>query len=255
MAPFPRRLLIPPDRGLFPGIFPQPRLVETDLPRGPKELRILFVSDVHLRPAVSQARLEALIDRMAAAQANVLLLGGDYAETPQDCRRFFRALSRVRFPLGAYAVLGNNDAQSRDTLAETARAAGVTLLVNEAVTLALPEGPVQIGGCDEPKYGNPQTRALFSAQGAYRILLSHFPIHPDCTCDLMLSGHTHAGQCNLWGVTPYALGFERKYRLMALKGAHQLQHMHLLVGNGIGISRIPLRLGAEPQIYLLKFSR
>lgn len=255
MAFFSSRRLIRPDRGLFPGIFPRPRLVEACIPGGPEGLRILFVSDVHLRPGVSQARLEALMDQMAAAEADLLMLGGDYAETPQDCQRFFSALRRVHFPLGGYAVLGNNDFQSRETLAETARTAGVTLLVNEAVTLTLPDGPVQIGGCDELKYGIPQTQSLFSEGSAYRILLSHYPVRPDCSCDLMLCGHTHAGQCNLWGITPYLLGFEHKYRLLALKGAHQMQQMHLLVSNGIGISRVPLRLGAEPQIYLLKFSR
>ena len=31
--------------------------------------------------------------------------------------------------------------------------------------------------------------------------------------------------------------------------------MRMFIGNGIGISRIPLRMGAQPQIYLLNFGR
>lgn len=244
-----------PDRGLFPGVFSRPKQVEITVHGGPDGLNALFVSDVHLRRGVSQARLDALMDQLAAAQADLLLLGGDYAETPDQCLRFFHALKRVRFPLGGFAVLGNNDWKSRADLPEMAREAGLNLLQNEARTLALPHCKLEIAGCDDYKHGTPQTQNLFCGKADYRIFLSHYPILPDCSCDLMLSGHTHAGQCNLWGITPYTMGFERRYRLAAIRGYHHFPQMDLLVGNGIGVSRFPFRLGAQPQFYLLKFTK
>ena len=134
--------------------------------------------------------------------------------------------------------------------------AGIVLLKNDSRLLDLPGGTVEIAGCDDHKYGHPATRDIFRSPNAgYRILLSHFPSPPDCSCDLILSGHTHGGQANFLGITPYSFGFEHRYRLMGVRGISRRGRGHLLIGNGIGISRIPLRLGARAEIYLVKFGR
>lgn len=247
-----------PDRDLHIGFFPAPRVVRMTIGGAPahmRPVRALFLSDVHLRRCVRDAQLDSLIEQIAAQGASILLLGGDYAETPEQCARFLRALGRVRPPLGAYAVPGNNDRMPPEALRDAMAAAGVVLLKNERRRIELPGGALEIAGCDDHKYGLPRTASLFSDPHAYHILLSHFPCAPDCACELMLSGHTHAGQCNLLGLTPYALGFERRLRLLALRGLQRRGEMRLLVGNGIGVSRIPLRVGAQAQIYLLDFGK
>ena len=247
-----------PDRYAYLGFFPLPALKRVRIDGAPdfmRGLKLLFVSDVHLRPGVSDARLRRLTALMAAQDADMLLLGGDYAESPADCLRFFQALEGMRFPLGMFAVPGNNDLDSMPTLAATLRRAGGRLLVNESCALELPGGRIRIAGCDDHEYGRPRTRDIFGGDsGAYRILLSHFPVMPEDSCSLMLSGHTHAGQCNVLGVTPYSLGFERTHALLGVRGLKRIDGMHLLIGNGIGLSRFPLRLGAQPQIYLLEFT-
>ena len=148
---------------------------------------------------------------------------------------------------------GNNDRMPPEELRDAMAAAGVVLLKNEHRRIELPGGALEIAGCDDHKYGSPRTAGLFSARADYRILLSHFPAMPDCTCELMLSGHTHAGQFNLLGLTPYSIGFEHSFRHLAIRGLHRVDDMQLLVGNGIGVSRLPLRVGASPRIYLLEF--
>lgn len=246
-----------PDRNLYLGLFPEPKLERVVIDGAPEWLcgkRLLFVSDVHLRRRVSDARLEALIDQIIAANADMLLLGGDYAESAGDCRRFFGALRRAAFPLGAFAVPGNNDSESAPDLREIAAGAGVVLLRNEFHRIDLPGGAIEIGGCDDHKYGEPRTAGLFSSNGAYRILLSHYPTLPDCECELMLSGHTHAGQINLFGITPYSIYIEHEFHLEAVRGLHRAGRMQLFVGNGIGVSRLPLRAGAEARITLVEFS-
>ena len=246
----------PPDRYFYAGLFPEPVLREIEIDGAPDWLRgtrMLFVCDVHLRRGVSDARLEAFADRLAAVNADMLLLGGDYADSPRDCTRFFRAMERASFPMGSFAVPGNNDFRSLRELRAGAAAAGIALLENECRQVPLRGGALEIGGCEDHKYGDPRTRDLFSNDGAYRILLSHYPAPPECECELMLCGHTHAGQFNLLGLTPYSLGVEHKFRLIAVRGLHRIDGMWLFVGNGVGVSRLPLRFGAEPQIYLLKF--
>lgn len=246
-----------PDRSLHLGVFPKPDTVEIHIQDAPpfmQGLRALFISDVHLRRCVSDARLNALIDQITALKPDLILLGGDYAEHSDQCLRFFEAFRGAACRLGCYAVPGNNDHDSIDDLDSIMARSGVTLLKNRCARLDLPGGRLMIGGCDEHKYGAPDTAQLFTSDADYRILLSHFPVMPECRCDLMLSGHTHGGQCNFLGITPYSIGFERRFRLLGVKGERRIGDMRLLIGSGIGVSRFPFRLGAAPQIYLLNFS-
>lgn len=246
-----------PDRYLHVGTFPMPRTVKINIGGAPefmKPLRALFVSDVHLRPGVSEEKLHALMELIAAQKADIILLGGDYAESTSDCLRFFEAFKGIQAPLGVYAVPGNNDKDSMPTLKATMAHAGVTLLNNCSTQIHFNGGCIQVAGCDDYKYGKPRTDGIFAEEkDDYRILLSHWPVQPDCACELMLSGHTHAGQFNILGLTPYSVFFERKFRLLGVRGVSRLKNMRLLIGNGIGVSRIPMRIGAQPQIYLLNF--
>jgi len=227
-------------------------------------LRALFVSDVHVRPNTTRAELDALVDRIAGASPQLLLLGGDYSDFAEDCVRFFKALGRLVFPLGAYGVLGNNDAEAwagrLKALRKTMAQAGCRLLVNASVDIPLAGGKLCVGGIDEHLYGQAHVDRLWSGAGngaRYRILLSHYPVLPEARPDLMLSGHTHGGQFNLLGLTPFAIGFERfgqPHRASAaISGLHDVGGMKLLVSKGVGASRLQLRVGVRPEINLLLF--
>lgn len=227
-------------------------------------LRAMFVTDVHARPESTRAELDALVDRIAEASPQLLLLGGDYSDFAEDCLRFFKALGRAVFPLGAYGVLGNNDAEAWEgnlrSLRRAMSQAGCRLLLNASVDIPLAGGKLCIGGVDEYRYGHAHTERLWFDAGSsarYRILLSHYPVLSAARPDLMLSGHTHGGQFNLLGLTPYAIGFERfgkPHRASAaISGLHDVGGMKLLVSKGIGASRLQLRVGVRPEINLLVF--
>lgn len=236
---------------------------ELNVPGSPDWLKgrtALFASDFHLLSGMDPAPIAAL---MAGCRADLILLGGDYADERTQALRLFDAFKRLRAPLGIFAVRGNNDAEAfndyralRDALASF----GARLLVNESIAIPCGGGTLRLGGMDECKYGAPDGRNLFSEADGYRILLSHYPIWPDCACppDLMLSGHTHGGQFNLLGLTPYTIGFERigKSRKLApvmICGSAHVDRTTLLVSKGVGTSRIPLRIGVQPEIHRIRF--
>ena len=229
-----------------------------------KGLRALFLSDLHVLPHTSQADLDALANRIAECRPRLMLLGGDYSDDAEDCERFFRSLARLSFPLGAFGVLGNNDAEAwigkLKALRKAMAKAGCRLLVNQSVDIPLEGGRLCIGGIDEYRYGHVRTEKLWPGCDGfqrYRILLSHYPVLTDNRPDLMLCGHTHGGQFNLLGLTPYAIGFERFVRprraSVAISGLHEVGEMKLLVSKGIGGSRLQLRVGVRPEINLLVF--
>ena len=227
-------------------------------------LRALFIADLHVLPRATRAEIDALAARIAAVEAQLLLLGGDYSDDAEGCVRLFEALGRLRFPLGGFGVLGNNDAEAWEgnlkSLRIVMKKAGCRLLVNQSVDLPYSNGRLCIGGVDEYRYGHPRSDGLWRnspSVNRYRILLSHYPILPKERPDMMLCGHTHGGQFNLLGLTPYAIGFERFNRprraSQAISGLHDVDGMKLLVSKGVGASRLQLRVGVRPEIDLLCF--
>ena len=92
------------------------------------------------------------------------------------------------------------------------------------------------------------------ADPAFKILLSHNPAHwendirnaPDKNIALTLSGHTHAMQMELFGLSPAALRYRDWGGLYADEDS---THM-LYVNIGIGEVGIPARIGATPEVTL-----
>ncbi len=223
-------------------------------------LRAVFVADVHLRRSIPDAWLEGLLRQIAALAPDLLLLGGDYSESPDQQERFFAALGRQARPrLGSFGVLGNNDREQYpdpgDLRAVMARS-GVRLLLNEHALLPVNGQLLAIAGVDEEKYGEPQSFRVLSdcARADYRVLLAHMPLWPDAPADLILSGHTHGGQLNFLGLTPYSIGFEAMERYPLVKGVAEKDGATLLVSRGLGYSRLPLRVGAYPEIHVIDFA-
>ena len=230
------------------------RRTVTGAPRAMKGLKAVFASDFHLRPNASP---DPVIDLIGSCNADVIFFGGDFADRRGQALRLFEAFGSLRAPLGMFAVPGNNDLEAfgeMSRLRDALEGCGVRLLVNESVQL---DG-FSVGGADEYKYGRGAAADVFSGAEGFRILISHYPVMPECGFDLMLSGHTHGGQFNAFGLTPYGIGFEglgskRHLRPHAVSGLHEADGAKLLVSRGIGTSRIPVRIGVKPEVHLLLF--
>lgn len=242
------------------------RAVNVIIPGAPafmKGLRAVFVSDTHVMPGTTDGQLDSLFESINALSPDILFLGGDYAEMPGDAVRFYRGLRKVNAPLGKFAVVGNNDHWEEQPIEVTCGAmaeCGVRPLMNDACTVPVNGGRLIIAGVDEHLGGKPDARGLYPEnreEGMYSILLSHYPCPPEVMPDLMLSGHTHGGQFNFMGITPFTVGFEgimnREITSRAIAGLHEMNGGKLFVGKGIGASRLQLRIGVRPEIYTLQF--
>jgi predicted MPP superfamily phosphohydrolase len=234
------------------------RLVISDAPRFMRGLRIAFAADFHIRNCTSDEYIRRLTGMLDDAHADILMLGGDYGESVPAAIRLFDALSDLRFPLGTFGVMGNNDVECFGDADSLRRRAGFQLLVNEKRTLRINGGALHIGGADELKYGTARVSGLFPRSGApcYSILISHYPrLHrfdSGARPRLMLSGHTHAGQISLFGMSCYSLGLE-KGKVDCVSGQRKADGTLLVVSPGIGVSRLPIRVGAAPRIHIVDF--
>ena len=229
-------------------------------PDGEPAVGALLVSDIHVAgPDMPPSRLERIVGRINALAPDVVLIAGDLVSDKRAATRSYslaeaiRPLAALRPPLGTFAVLGNHDhwrdaAEARRAL----EAAGIVVLDNQAASA----GPLAIGGLDDAFTGHDDLPAVAESlrrlPGA-RLLLSHSPDpFPDVPSEigLMLAGHTHCGQVRLPLIGAVSTMSEHgdRYACGRIDEAGKV----LIVGAGLGTSLLPLRLGAAPDMWLIR---
>ena len=221
-------------------------------------LRLAFIADLHVRrQALFMAETAAEV--VAGLKPDAVLVGGDMAECDEGETRVFSAFRDALGDTPILAVPGNNDDvrfdRTRETLRREIERFGARLLLNECARLTVRGVKLEIAGVEDGLRHEPDARGLFSEEpDAYRVLLSHAPhafLLKQCRPNLMLSGHTHGGQWNLLGLTPYSLPFyEHKARYTHLSGVRTIDGVLCAVTNGVGYSRQALRIGSRPDVML-----
>ncbi len=238
------------------------------LPDELEGFRILHLSDLHIRHP--RPRHEQVLAAVARHEYDLLVITGDsMVNTPDEPAAhdwMVRLMRTARPKLGLAGVWGNHDSPLlRSRLAPLP----IRWLNNTAWVMQ--ELPLTILGVDCVK-GEPHAPAgdllgavMDEAEHRYderprcRILLAHMPtwLIPAASfkIDLMLSGHTHGGQCRLptghilYNATP---GWPLRYS----SGLLQLGTTQCLISRGLGEMYIEsLRLFCTPQLPLTTLRR
>jgi predicted MPP superfamily phosphohydrolase len=248
-----------------------------------RRLRLAVISDLHVGgPHMPVSRVREIVEQTNALKPDVALLLGDFvasrARQPDDPApgEWAAELARLVAPAGRFAVLGNHDwwqdEQAQRKLAGPTQSAlaleqvGIPVLENRAVRLETGAGPLWIAGLGDQeafvlrrhpphsRYGVddlPATLAMIR-DDAPAILLAH---EPDVFAEvppriaLTLSGHTHGGQVRLFGWSPVV---PSRYGNRYAYGHVQEDGRDLVVSAGLGTSKLPIRLGAPPEIVLIE---
>lgn len=236
-----------------------------DFPDRIGQLRIVYVSDIHAGPFFSQDRVKDLVRRINALGADIVLLGGDYAQDSQSAVEFFRNLPTIHASYGVYAVTGNHDRTVPESnlglLRDAMMQAGITPLVNEVATVRIGSSSIRLAGLDDINCGHPDLNNLSSRvhKDDYVIFLCHSPaVIPQALeardanfqygwFDLGLFGHTHGGQIGLLGGIIRDDSVPEAYR----QGWSRVNRTDLLTSRGYGVSVLPIRLLCQPQIHLI----
>lgn len=234
-----------------------------DAPRSP--VTIALLTDTHMSgPDNGPQRMARIVAQINALKPDLILLGGDYMGDAKGGATYgpyasIGPFADLRAPLGVLAVLGNHDNHSRknpDALPrpqwEAAFAAiGIPLLVDKAVR----RGPLAIGGMRDIYTGRPKAPKMLEQMaelGGAPIILSHGPdalrLLPD-RASLILVGHTHCGQISFPIVGPLVIPSAYGPRFAC--GAYTVGKRTMVVSAGVGTSRLPFRLLAPPDIWLV----
>lgn len=223
------------------------------LPPAFEAFTLLQISDLHLDMADDFPH--ALIEAVRHVNYDLCVLTGDFkAETSGPYAAALHGLQQVRTHLQGevYGVLGNHDTICMVPAMESM---GIRMLLNEEVALQREGEAIYLAGIDDPHYyraDNIEKAGDAIPEGALSILLAHSPeiyrhaAHADF--DVMLCGHTHAGQICLPG--GFALmcnaACPRKY----CTGAWRYHNLSGYTSAGSGACVVDLRLNCPPEITL-----
>lgn len=168
--------------------------------------RIALMSDFHHSSWIPATTLRVAVNRANQLQPDLIALTGDFIHWGKDwVEGCFRELSHLRAPFGVLAVLGNHDhtGKAAPLVRLALRQAGIQDLTNTGVSLRRDSQSLWVGGVGDLWRERQKIRtAMSGARGAdSAILLSHNPDFAETLKDprvgLVLSGHTHGGQCVL----------------------------------------------------------
>lgn len=250
------------------------RLAVDRLPAEMTGLRIAHLTDFHVGMVGTRLRtLQRAVARTIAARPDVIALTGDFTHTG-TWQRGANLVAPLARAAPTYAVLGNHDhAESeRATGQLVAHLAnhGIRVLRNEHVVLPVHEdrAGMVIVGVNDPRLGYANLdRALDgisprSERHRPVLLLAHVPDiveqAPAGRFALTLAGHTHGGQLRFspfHRFTPLEIpmivgDLESSYP----RGTYVVNGNPLFVSNGLGVSGVPFRFLAPPQIAIFELS-
>jgi hypothetical protein len=223
------------------------------LPRAFDNYRILQISDLHLDMAPDFPH--ALIEAVRQVDYDLCVLTGDYrAETFGPYAAALDGLQQVRTHLrgNVYAILGNHDTLC---MVPAMEAMGIRMLLNEQVPIEHQGEVIHLAGIDDPHYyraDNLEKAADAIPEGAISVLLAHSPeiyrhaAHADF--DVMLCGHTHAGQICLPGGLP--LICNARCPRAFCRGNWAYHGMIGYTSAGSGSCMLDVRLNCPPEITL-----
>jgi predicted MPP superfamily phosphohydrolase len=242
------------------------------LPAALDGLRAVQLTDIHHGPWMSLEQVRQVVRTANELEPDLVLLTGDYVDQSWVyIRPVAQELARLRPRIATVAVLGNHDWREGGPLVQSDLTRAGALLLDNTHRVLTPdrrlvpwaaEGLALAGVGDLWNDRQDYDGALGGLpQVMPRLLLSHNPdvaeepglVDSGLRVDLMVSGHTHGGQVRLplLGSPMIPSRYGQKYA----QGLVQGPVCPVFVCRGVGVSGLPVRLGAFPEIAVLEFRR
>jgi len=226
-------------------------------------VRIAHWADLHWlwKPPASFYRRS--VGLCNAACPDLIVCTGDFIYPPVGVREDLgELLSALRAPLGAYAVLGNNDHDygQGQAVRRLVESAGVQVLSNRHVLLRRGGQELCLAGVDDLWHDRQDFDAALAGvnESTVRVLLCHNPDFAEALparprVDLMLCGHSHGGQVWLPGpLTPPSPIEHRRYMSGLVRGPRCMVY----TSRGLGMNGPwAVRFRCRPELPILTLRR
>ena len=232
------------------------QLTLKDRPEVLKGYKIGQLSDIHLGPFIGMDKLKEMVDALASEHPNRVVITGDLIDDLGYLDEVADYLdSRVKdFPDGIDYILGNHEYRvDVERVWKRLSHTKMHMYRNSHQQILGGSRPVYLVGVDyhfKDDVQEENVRLLDKAMkgmpdNAYPILLAHHPnFIPEAfrrQIPLTLSGHTHGGQINLWGIN--LVPVYKPY----WKGLYEEQGLFAYVSRGSG-HWFPVRLNCAREV-------
>jgi predicted MPP superfamily phosphohydrolase len=225
-------------------------------------LRIIHLTDLHVyMTGVSAKRIRNIVE---AENPDVILLTGDYINTPLHCDDFLKYLSVICKGYRAILCLGNHDIRAfgsntagLESFISEIEALNVEVLRNRTVVIEKSGKKYNIIGIDDLRYGNPDIEKAMvgCVPGAQKIAITHNPDLalkiPGKIVDYMFAGHFHGGQ--IW--MPFHLEFillrdDQLCKMGIYRGLKRINDINVYMNRGTGNGVVKLRFLSRPEVLI-----
>lgn len=224
------------------------------------DLNIVMVSDLHLGAVTSEGRLEEIIEKINAQEADLVCIVGDLFDNDydaiQDPDRAIELFRQIHSTYGVYACLGNHDSgKTFAQMEEFMHRANINNLKESYVNIddrLILVGRVDgspIGGFGEGKTARYEDASQILSDAPKElpiVVMDHNPAHIEeygSEVDLILCGHTHKGQ-----VFPGSLITGAMYTVDYGYYQKDADSPHVVVSSGVGTWGPPMRVGTQGEI-------
>lgn len=224
-------------------------------------VRVVQLTDLHFGRLQGIAQVRRWVEGALESQPELIVITGDFVDhqiTDPDLDALVGVLSRLRAPLGVFAVPGNHDHGSFKhdiaDLISPLEAVGIGFLVNQNLRL---RDDLVLAGVDDLWLGKPDLKAALETvpDGPAVILMAHNPdqlVKVPARVDLTLSGHTHGGQIVLPVVGALQTGSDYGQRFaQGFVRADGETGALGFVSRGLGTTLLPIRFGCPAELVVL----
>ena len=253
------------------------QVVDKELPASFNNYKIVQISDAHLGARMLDKRFFSnVVKKINEQNADIVVFTGDFVNNfAGEFTGFDTIFAKIKAKDGKFAILGNHDygdysvwktAEAKELnlmrIMDGIARCGFKIIENEHVFLHRDTDSIALVGVGNYHATNTQknysdlTQAMKDIpQSAFQILLTHNPVHWEVVqseqpcINLLLSGHTHAGQ----------FGFDINgkvyspivFHYSTYNGLYTSNGQQLYVNRGIGYIGLPMIIGLKPEITVL----
>ena len=234
------------------------KIENKELPKSFDGLKIIHFSDIHYGRKVDSQYLKKIVNTINKQKPDIVFFTGDFLDdsiklNDKEIENIKDILSNINSTLGNYAVNGNHDIKDINDF-KTIMDNNFTILDNtEKIIYYKDSTPISIIGLTDSSKTETNYEIFEHENNYFRFVLTHEPDDfkkiKKYNFNIQLSGHSHNGQIRIpfIGALYTPIGAKTYY-----DEHYKIDNKEIFISNGIGTSKIDIRLNSTPSINLYR---
>ncbi|MEN8904745.1 MAG: metallophosphoesterase, partial [Clostridiales bacterium] len=216
---------------------------------------IVVISDIHIGSFISKKQVIESVNIINDLKPDIVIIAGDIVDDniePFENLGMDVEFKKIKSKYGVFGVLGNHDNFGKDVnkTIKVFKKSNINMLIDDRTQI---NNEINIIGRNDTSMTRAENLKRASLdkltddidKSKYTILVDHQPVEIESAdknkVDLMISGHTHAGQF-------FPIGFITKRIFFNDWGQKRLNNVDVIVSCGLGTWGPPIRIGTKSEI-------